>query len=53
MFNKCSQIKKLNLNHFNTENVTDMSNMFSACSSLEELNIDNFNTDKVIKRIKY
>ena len=40
-------LKKLNLNNFNTNNVTDMSNMFYYCSSLKELNINNFNTNKV------
>ena len=33
--------------HFNTENVTDMSEMFSGCSSLTSLNVSNFNTTNV------
>ena len=36
-----------NLTNFNTNNVTDMSEMFSDCYSLNELNISNFNTSKV------
>ena len=37
----------INLNNFNTNNVTDMSGMFDGCSSLKELNINNFNTNNV------
>ena len=40
-------IKELNLNNFNTINVTDMSWMFHGCSSLKELNLNNFNTNNV------
>ena len=40
-------LKELNLNNFNTNNVTDMSVMFSGCSSLKELNLNNFNTNNV------
>ena len=32
MFNGCSSLKELNLNNFNTNNVTNMSGMFSGCS---------------------
>ena len=35
MFYGCSSLKELNLNHFNTKNVDDMSGMFSRCSSLK------------------
>ena len=35
MFCGCSSLKELNLNNFNTINVTDMSDMFLKCS--EEL----------------
>ena len=37
MFSVCSSLKELNLNNFNTINVTNMSHMFSDCS--EELKI--------------
>ena len=40
-----SSLKELNLNNFNTNNVTVMSGMFSGCSSLKELNLNNFNTN--------
>ena len=43
---KCS-LKKLNINNFNTNNVSDMSWMFNECSSLKELNLNNFNTNNV------
>ena len=47
MFSGCSSLKELNLNNFNTNNVTNMSLMFSGCSSLKELNLNNFNTNNV------
>ena len=37
MFYRCSSLKELNLNNFNTNNVTNMSGMFSKCS--EELKL--------------
>ena len=42
MFRFCSLLKELNLNNFNTNNVTNMERMFYGCSSLKELNINNF-----------
>ena len=41
-------LQELNLSNFNTNNVTNMSDMFSGCSSLKELNLSNFNTKNVI-----
>ena len=32
MFSGCSSLKELNLNNFNTNNVTNMRYMFSKCS---------------------
>ena len=32
MFNRCSSLKELNLNNFNTNNVESMYGMFSWCS---------------------
>ena len=37
MFYECSSLKELNLNNFNTNNVTNMSCMFSEC--LDELKL--------------
>ena len=37
MFRECSSLKELNLNNFNTNNVTDMSYMFGGC--LDELKL--------------
>ena len=39
MFEECSSLKELNISNFNTNNVTDMSDMFKGC----KLNISNFN----------
>ena len=47
MFFGCSSLRKLDLSNFNTNKVTNMSQMFYGCSSLEELNISNFNTNNV------
>ena len=47
MFYKCSSLKELYLNNFNTNNVIDMGIMFSGCASLKELNLNNFNIDNV------
>ena len=45
MFWGCSSLERLNLNNFNTNNVTTMSGMFYGCSSLKELSLDNFNNN--------
>ena len=47
IFYECSSLNELNLNNFNTNNVTDMSVMIDGCSSLKELNPNNFNTNNV------
>ena len=41
------KLKKLNLNNFDTKNVTNMSGMFSKCKSLENLNLNNFDVKNV------
>ena len=35
--------------YFNTENITDMTNMFSHCENLKSINLSKFNTEKVTK----
>ena len=45
-FENCRKLTSLNLSHFITNQVTDMSSMFNNCSSLEYLE-ENFNTEKV------
>ena len=47
MFYKCSSLTSLDVTHFNTANVTDMSYMFSSCSSLTSLDVTHFNTANV------
>ena len=47
MFDGCSSLTSLNLRSFNTENVTNMSNMFHGCSSLISLDLSSFNTKTV------
>ena len=41
MFSRCSLLKELNLNTFNTNNVTDMSYMFGDCLDELKLKIKN------------
>ena len=55
MLHNCSSLKELNLNNFNTNNVTNMRCMFSGCSSLKDLNLSNIWYVPwmfIIKRIK-
>ena len=47
MFYKCSSIKELNLNNFNTNNVTDMNCMFYGC--LDELKLKIKSQFKIFK----
>ena len=47
MFYKCSSLTSLDLNNFNTANVTSMKSMFYKCSSLTNLDLSSFNTTKV------
>ena len=47
MFEECSALKELNINNFNTNNVTNMKGIFFKCESLKKLNLNNFNTYKV------
>ena len=37
MFYECSSLKNLNLNNFDSKNVTNMIGMFYECSSLKNL----------------
>ena len=39
MFCWCSSLNELNLNNFNTNNVTDMKGMFKGCSNQLKLKI--------------
>jgi surface protein len=47
MFLKCKNIIELDLSHFNTNNVTNMSGMLQTCESLKKLNLTNFQTKNV------
>ena len=47
MFGDCFNLTNLNLSSFNTENVTDMSEMFYRCGALTSLDVTNFNTANV------
>ena len=46
MFREC-KAQQLNLNTFDTSNVTSLQNMFYNCSNLEALNLNNWNTSNV------
>ena len=47
MFSSCSKLTSLDVTHFNTANVTNMSFMFYSCSSLTSLDVTHFNTANV------
>ena len=47
MFYNCTALTSLDLQHFNTQNVTDMSSMFYNCTALTSLDLQHFNTKKV------
>ena len=48
MFKGCLSLTGLNINNFNTNNVTNLDCMLYGCESLKELNLSNFNTNNVI-----
>ena len=45
-------MKSIDLTNFNTNNVTDMSEMFSFCKSLTPIDLSNFNTNNVTDMYK-
>ena len=47
MFRDCSSLKELDVTHFDTSKVTDMTAMFYECSNLEEVDVSIFNTSNV------
>ena len=47
MFNLCTKLTSLDLSHFNTEEVTDMSYMFNGCRNLTSLDLSSFNVMNV------
>ena len=47
MFADCKSLTSLNLSNFNTQNVTNMSNMFYNCNSLSLIDLSNFNAQNV------
>ena len=47
VFSGCSQLTELDVTHFDTRNVTNMSAMFYGCSQLTELDLSHFDTSKV------
>ena len=47
MFEDCSSLTSLDVSHFNTANVTNMSYMFSICVALTSLDVTNFDTANV------
>ena len=47
MFSDCYNIRNLDLNNFNTENVVNMSYMFENCYNLISLDLSSFDTRNV------
>ena len=52
MFYNCRSLTSLDLSHFYTEKIKDMSEMFYNCASLTSLDISNFNTRNVVNMSK-
>ena len=51
MFYYCENLFKLYLSSFNTNNVTNMSEMFSDCSNLNQVLINKLNIKKIKEEI--
>lgn len=49
MFKGCNELISLDINHFKTKIVTDMTQMFNSLSRLKKLNFSSFNTNAVSK----
>ena len=47
MFNGCSILTEVNLDCFDTSNVTDISGMFGSCKSIKTLDLSKLNTGQV------
>ena len=47
MFAECTKLKHLDLDNFNSNELTNMSCMFMQCTSLEDLNINKLDTQNV------
>ena len=47
MFQQCINLTSIDLNNFDTSNVSDMSYMFYSCQKLTSLNLSNFYTSNV------
>jgi len=47
MFVNCSYVQEMDLNKFDTSNVTDMHGMFGSCSSLTSLDVSKWDTSSV------
>ena len=47
MFSNCSSLTSLDLNYFDTSNITDMEAMFENCESLTSLDLSSFDTSNV------
>lgn len=47
IFLSCNSISNLDLSHFNTSNVTNMSYMFNGCNNLTNLDLSSFDISKI------
>ena len=48
MFSGCKSLTSLDLNNFNTQNLTNMAFMFEGCTSLTSLDISNFKSNYLV-----
>jgi surface protein len=47
MFSSCAELEYINLSHFDTSSLENMSYMFSACKYLRSVDVSSFDTSKV------
>ena len=50
MFYCCNNLTNLDVSHFDTSKVTNMSSMFVYCNELPSLDLSSFDTSKLISR---
>jgi surface protein len=51
MFSCCTSLTSIDVSHFNTQKVTNMSGMFSECTSLTSINVSRFDTQNVTEMV--
>jgi surface protein len=48
MFQNCEQLPNIDINHWDTSRITDMSYLFLNCKALQTIDVSNWDTSKVV-----